>query len=665
MIEFSKELENEGILDKAYKNEKREYLLYPVVTFPVELNNNELNVKIEKTYIVSQNVENEENEKYLIYYKLEEGKYKKEKGRKVKNQSIGYKKIDDLDSFKDILLNIEAYTQKFGDDLKGGKSIGSNKGMNSYNFFIFKSPKKFWKNESKFKDKMSKTYNENNIDRYFKFNNNRFTIEENLFNNVKCFLEKLSENKNIFIEIWKKLEDFKNNIDFPQKQEYFYIFKLPEKFWSIYKESYENYLVNKIFAQENKKYIKDGKCTTCETEKKEISIPNTFHTLNEKKPFLKHYHKKTEFNNFLCRECSLSLYKFQRFFLKDFNIKVFPLFIKGDLKNKEIKLLKRINENGEKIGFAGFRKVMRNVYEKTNDQYDFYLILYNRGDFLSIDYISGYKLFLKKTIQTKGFINENNFYKITDVFDFEEEINSIFSYKLRNNYFGDIKKIETQLKDLVYSYREDIFNFIYRNNRNLLNNSKLEKIFIKLVEINLYNKGFKFRSLTDRFIVLNEVLRLNIKVNGGLDMEKLNNFREELRKFVIKFRNGRNSNKKEKIMKEVEKELIKNNQEYISYVIGQVVYYILSKSKTEKKTHQLLESFINVGNLNILSRRIIEIFEKYKHEINFNDSLFKYLMGVVLSYCEENSEKQFKNIKTIFYIGYFDRNLMFLKSKEE
>ena len=112
-------------------------------------------------------------------------------------------------------------------------------------------------------------------------------------------------------------------------------------------------------------------------------------------------------------------------------------------------------------------------------------------------------------------------------------------------------------------------------------------------------------------------------------------------------------------------ERIENSCEFY-YLLGQIVYYLMSQSEASEKTHALVEPFINVSSTSTLLRRVIDVFEKYKHKISFNNKRFNDYFGKALKYFMENQKLKFGNEdKIYFYAGYFSENIFYQKRETE
>ena len=95
-----------------------------------------------------------------------------------------------------------------------------------------------------------------------------------------------------------------------------------------------------------------------------------------------------------------------------------------------------------------------------------------------------------------------------------------------------------------------------------------------------------------------------------------------------------------------------------AYLAGQIVYYLLSQSKTAQKTHALAERFFNLKSIDRLKLEIIELTKKYNHALSFGYEKFNNAVSIILQF---ETNKKFNEIEIPFYAGYFDKNLFYEK----
>ena len=98
--------------------------------------------------------------------------------------------------------------------------------------------------------------------------------------------------------------------------------------------------------------------------------------------------------------------------------------------------------------------------------------------------------------------------------------------------------------------------------------------------------------------------------------------------------------------------------EEFSFGAGQVIYYLLNQSKTAEKTHAFLEPFLQKVKAEELQKAIANVFNMYKHEINFGRGRFERLMKEVLGF---ETDENLKNYQRFLLAGYFSEPVIYEK----
>lgn len=589
LIRFSTDLRKRGVFDFVLEKASGDYT-YVYVVVPLD--------DIENTYFVVED-SIEPLDQPLLIKKME----------------------DEEEAFRKVLKSAHRFTRKFQDDLRGNKSIAGNRGVNSYNFFMFeiRGPKKSEKLEDWIKNlrkKLNATYEEEYAD-----------LNKYLDNPTAEFLKEkmVLKEKDISI-LTKRIHDFVKNTKITERL--MCVFKLPEEYYNVYENFYLNYTKRKIFKKDDPRFLKQGKCPIC-GEYQELSLPSAFNNLNEKKLFITHRGRKEGLNTLLCRDCCYSLFELESYFLKPLKLRVFPIFITPHEREKEIQLL---NQDLEKLSFE---KIVKSIYEKSSEEVmDFYLLIYEQRNYIVfLDYISGFRM------KFGGY----------EIFDLLKKVDSsLFEFRLRNNFFTnkDIDKNNRRLETLIYKYRTLFFDFFYRAKYTHLNEQLMNQIFVESLAVKL-KKLYTVKDKGEFSTVMNGI-RASIehykginKAFGGDIMDNVSGIKERISSL----------------------ERIEHSYEFY-YLLGQIVYYLLSQSEASEKTHALVEPFINVSSTEMLLKRVIDIFEKYKHKISFNNRRFNDYFGKALKYFMENQKLKFDNEdKIYFYTGYFSENIFYQKKE--
>ena len=624
IVNFSKKLEESGIYEEIKKENQK--IDKPIFVIPV--NDDLTELEIEKSYFVFKNI-TEKDTKIILH--LDGKRNKDNAGYKSKEVKLEHnndelksslRKVDnESKQFKQILLNIDNYSQKPSNDQKGNKSIGSNKGTNSYTTLIFTLKNTtHLKDKDTFFSKIKNTYTQNFLKGF------PDDLSDESQSDYKKILNQLSRDE-ILEKFWSQLQFLKENTIVKNKEsfkEIHCIIKFSDdliKQENIYDTWYNKYLSKKLFKTDPPTDAGYPKlhCSIC-NEFSDTWLPNAFHNLDSKKPYTLHLDRKKSHNLAVCSKCSFELYKFQELFLNKKKITVFPLFIDDEFEQKEILLLKN---DLTKISFSEVVKEV--VKESSMNIFDFYLILYNRDmGFLNFDYISGFEFFKNGK----------------SVFEIEHLINELFyDEKLTNNYFSaKIDSGNSNLDNLMYRFRIQIFDFVYRAKENIrvdeISQMYIETLFRKFLECHNKKKEYSARthidSITSNFMQLNKTL-------GGNLMQTVERIKESGKVTDL---------------------------ESFAFYLGQVVKILLKKSKKDSKNHSLVEPFINVTNFKVMSMKLQETFNSYKHSIYLNDASFNQKMSEIFSFFYDNQDKEFtRDLKILFYAGYFDENIIYENKK--
>lgn len=509
--------------------------------------------------------------------------------------------FDNRRELLDVVKNLDYYSN----NISSNKAIGTTGGLRSGSLFIFKYRKsnKDW--EKKLEEKIKKTYSP--------------SVVKNFVSDDFLDLIDFLRSSEGLIKIKDILERDENKI----KPDTYIFIDAPG---IDYKEVYKKYLEHTIFLKREKDFIKKGICPICGKKDVEVGVPDTFNNANTKKPFIKHINTPFFFNVRICVECAIYLFRFKDNFMKRFKINPFPVFIDETLRKAEAKLFK---ETGEKLTF---REIMRGLKQKNMFKgdlvNDFYLFIQlgsgkNSDDNIWIDYVPSYYM---------GNPSEGK-----DIFDIEDIINNnFFDNKLKYNYFNPRSKgLSQELGYRIHRYGEIIFNLVYRGDKVEFTDNVLFSLYLDTVKEKLRSgENFirvenKLKEITDSYFYLEKYF----------------------------FKGGKRVNIEDKSAC-----LNISSDENFAYLAGQIVYYILSQSKSSGRTHSLIEPFINLKDWDIFKQRIIEIFEKYKHSISFDYREFNKCLSSVLQYSPK--EREFSKLKVYFIAGYLDSNIFYNRREE-
>lgn len=375
-----------------------------------------------------------------------------------------------------------------------------------------------------------------------------------------------------------------------------------------------------------------GNCNICNKNGK-VSNPSIATNYDEKKIFLRHNTRHSKDGKGIplraCGDCVQKLNRFEEI-LKHYKIKIFPLFIDPDELSQEIKLLSSNLEKDENL----FDHIFNQLTQDKNI-FDFYLVV-KTDDYFFFDYISGYKWEIG---EFTNYFEETKHKQHIRRPELAQKLARSLTGKPSIKYFDKIKGFDNQQTTLIYSFRQKIFDFVYRN-QNVLTTNDLQNIVLFRIENNLKNNSISKETFN---LYFNRHLLLHDENPNRCVLDMIPSIRE-------------------KIISENIAAIEIDNDEVWAYFAGQMAYYLVSLSKTKNKKYSLLEPFTNKPTIKMVQMTIGQLIEQYRHEINLNNKRFRKIATSVLAY---ESKKSFIELKIPFYVGTFDDNIVYYKKKGE
>ena len=221
-------------------------------------------------------------------------------------------------------------------------------------------------------------------------------------------------------------------------------------------------------------------------------------------------------------------------------------------------------------------------------------------------------------------------------------INEIFFSKyLLTNYFTDANDISVKdsvLKRIIIIYRNVIFDWIYKGMDN------------------------DFYRVVDKFSL--EVIENSVARGDLLNAIKQLNLRWSFKDFYRK--------EGEKTMKELVSDIVKNiNKKMIDttanseietddeyyYAIGLFTAYLISLSKTSKKTHALANPILDSKNNGMIINRLENMYKKYNYIIETNKLEVNNLYAMILAYTI--SHENIAINKDMIQYGFLRGNILY------
>jgi len=406
-----------------------------------------------------------------------------------------------------------------------------------------------------------------------------------------------------------------------------------------YKKSFYEYLKNYIFVKNDYNYTKDSI---------EYGVPSFFTTYNDKKPYLSHINASFKHNKKVIFDEAVNLFHFLKLTKNKSLPNPLPIFIYEDELNERV--VKIYNDNNV-LSYSGIIKEIYN--NRQNDINNYYLLNYSNDGINDFDYVSSFRYKLEPPIEIANlFWKENIPIFINDIFSFEKEIfNKIFDLNADNqiNYFKDLKLKDSTLMMNLLKYRNAIYDYVYKSREQSITQMMFNNLMVSMILNCIRNDKFKNNKHTKDFSIKE---KLNIWYNLYEFFTNQNN-KNMAQKISYLQENNR-------LIAETERHIV--NDEEFAFASGQVIYYLLSQSESSNRTHALLEPFLQKTDITLFKSAIINLFNKYKHNIYFKQSKFEKLMSEVLSY---EPEIAIKELMPFILAGYFSENNMYSKNKDE
>jgi len=492
----------------------------------------------------------------------------------------------------------------------GLKDLEGNIRANEYEWFVRRDYFSNYLNSNKSIDPPKKKIHNNNYLTLFvkakEFNEeNRDYFVEKLYENLKTFenftkkeeKEVIRSFKNYILDE-KRLKDIEN-----KKQKFLEIFdEVLEKKTLIKESEY----IRLYFDEDLEKYSSESqiyfalkiynKIETIRIIDDEIYGLSDFNMgLNAKKPYLEH---KT----------------------KEFTL---PFMVKKEEIFKIKELFDFLKYQSKPIGISPTR-------HKTG----IFVVKHSNNDQAEI---IDFDILVKEDELNKKFIYKDYLsFKPEDreINSFQELFNSIddvfYNGNLKNNLFGDVySKLPNNLQNLIYLTRDGM-------------------IALKKGEITPLLKINK--KFADEFIIYHLKQNREYKAKEALNL-----------KLSLLAYEGEEMNIKE-TLKEIEKKienLEELNENEFFILSGQIIKYLLDKSKKSDKRADMIEPFLRAGKVKKLKSEIETLFFTYKHEIPLNFKKFNNALALI-----ESFEADDKVAKDKLLVGLLSNNIFYRKDEK-
>ncbi|MCB2358688.1 CRISPR-associated protein Cse4 [Clostridium estertheticum] len=387
-----------------------------------------------------------------------------------------------------------------------------------------------------------------------------------------------------------------------------------------YKKESEKYVVPNIYnnTQFNVK-----------TEKSTYGLPNDNMGLNQKKPYLDNKTRKNSTPYLVSLEEVILQKKFFDYLYNNVCEGKTNIYISDGY----IKCLSN-NENLDDKFSGYFLRVKKGKEVEIHD-FDIIVGLDNKLKGLFIDTI-----ILIDYTKFKGLLSDN-YGEIKDISTLKMLISDIYFNKfLTNNYFSDPKDIKLndfRVKENLIKSRGAFFNWFYKGDTIVIKQI-FDKTSMELIKNAICNE-YMIKA-KEQFNLRCGILDYLI---GGEKMADI--------------LNGLASSLREKINNKQTDKIESDNEYY--FAVGQISSYLLSKSKSSKKVHSLINPLLNCKTDEKLKLQLQMLFKKYNYDIQKESKRFNNFSAMVLGYQTES-----KVDDNMLVAGYLYSSLIYESKKE-
>lgn len=435
-----------------------------------------------------------------------------------------------------------------------------------------------------------------------------------------------------------------------------------------YKICHENYMREKLF---NDNKYNSSKNIDDET----FGLSNFINGANSKKMFLEHKTAslyKGISGRITARE-ALALNNFEQLLNNRVLPNPLPIFIdKKEFKNNS-EIVSIFNNEGERK--FSYPQLLKSIYERDDQRVlgNYYLLNIARGVVNDFDFVFNfqYKLTdftIENLFQIKQKGETIHSIPILNIFSFE----NIIVTKIFNNnlvvkygdkgigykYFDEIKvKIEDggdEIANLILRFRKAFYDYIYKSRKQAITSTMFDEIMWVSIFSDIKHDEFKDGYHTKETSVKEKLniwfsLYNNFSNNSKNRENMANTFNELLEKM-------------DQIANDPDARIENNDTGEFMFAAGQIIYFLLTKSKASNPSLALLEPFLQKNNAVQLQTALATMVNTYKHELGVYKDRFQRIAGQVLVF---PSNENLKNYQRYLLAGYFAPSAIYKSNKEK
>jgi len=331
-----------------------------------------------------------------------------------------------------------------------------------------------------------------------------------------------------------------------------------------------------------------------------------------------------------------------------------PIFIYEDeIQNEVIALFNDKEKN------CGYKEMIETLWEKNKkDISNYYLVDWYVGKdivFQDFDFVPKFEFELYCQIINLFDIREKGskasdknlkyYSQIRTVFEFEDIVfKSLLQNKyLKLEYFSNLKSDDYEKYDNTFQayakYRKAVYDFVYKSRRQGIDARIFTDMVFSHIKDDIKNNNeYSIKDKLNIWFSLYENFDHN-KNNNVTMASKLKDYQE----FVSKLAVG-------------QADLDNAQDTHFAFAAGQVIEYVIQKSKTDNKSYQLLEPYLQQSKCTEFKKALANDIARYKHAINDNETRFRNVCAFVQTY---DTDRNLKELLPEILAGVFSKNEFF------
>lgn len=407
-----------------------------------------------------------------------------------------------------------------------------------------------------------------------------------------------------------------------------------------YKKVHKKYLNDKLFNTD--KYN-----TNPNEEGRIFGTSNFMNGFNSNMPFLMHQTASFDISGRISDSDARLLNDFLNILPNKTLPNPLPIFIyKEEMQQAVIALFK---ESGYKLNY---KELIESLFKVYGDDLDNYYLLFwmNTKDgivFKDFDFVSKFEYHFDTQLLNLFEIKEKkkkepkHYPKIHNIFQFEQMVfkQLLQSKYLKLDYFSDLNKDDYDKKDLTFhsysKFRKSVYDFIYKSQRQAVDSNMFnEMVFNGIKDDIKQGNEYGVKEKLNIWYSIYDYFNPKNNISMASKLESYQKFVDEL---TNELTTGANSSDAE-----------------FAFAAGQVIYYILKKSKSADNSYLLLEPYLQKSRCSELKQAIANDFARYKHE-NFSKN-FDKVASFVLTF---ETDTNIKQLLPELLSGVFAKNQLF------